>query len=394
MRLATRCPSCATMFLVVQDQLRVSEGWVRCGRCANVFNAVDDLIDVDQGNPVQLDLASLQPGARPGEPVFRGPSLNDGSGYEAAAPAPPATAPREPADHLDDDFDMPDDPGAASAQPSLGDDPWTLQPPLSDAPAAGHAPRDPAMPDRLLRTPSQPDDDDLASSIAPGGGSGWSTLTPAEPPPSPAIDSLPDPRPDAAPSDLPNFVRNADRAERWKRSPMRAGLGLAALLLLLLAAAQMALLWRDNLAARLPALAPALQAACLPWGCQVQPLRRIDQLAVDSSSLVRVDDEPFAVAAVAASGSNGASSPAASAGQRYRLSVLLHNRADTAVMAPAIELALTDGRGELVTRRVLQMADFGAAPGALSAGQELPLRLLLATGTQRIEGYTVELFYP
>ena len=37
--LATRCSACGTVFRVVPDQLRVSEGWVRCGRCAEVFNA-------------------------------------------------------------------------------------------------------------------------------------------------------------------------------------------------------------------------------------------------------------------------------------------------------------------------------------------------------------------
>ena len=43
MTLATRCPSCQTLFKVVPDQLRVSEGWVRCGRCAEVFNAAQHL---------------------------------------------------------------------------------------------------------------------------------------------------------------------------------------------------------------------------------------------------------------------------------------------------------------------------------------------------------------
>jgi predicted Zn finger-like uncharacterized protein len=45
--LAARCPACGTVFRVVQDQLRVSEGWVRCGRCAEVFNAIEGLVDVD-----------------------------------------------------------------------------------------------------------------------------------------------------------------------------------------------------------------------------------------------------------------------------------------------------------------------------------------------------------
>lgn len=39
MSLITRCPACGTMFNVVSDQLKVSQGWVRCGQCAVVFDA-------------------------------------------------------------------------------------------------------------------------------------------------------------------------------------------------------------------------------------------------------------------------------------------------------------------------------------------------------------------
>jgi predicted Zn finger-like uncharacterized protein len=45
--LATRCSACGTVFRVVQDQLRVSGGWVRCGRCGEVFNAVESLVDLE-----------------------------------------------------------------------------------------------------------------------------------------------------------------------------------------------------------------------------------------------------------------------------------------------------------------------------------------------------------
>ena len=48
MSLATRCTSCGTVFRVVQDQLKVSEGWVRCGRCDEVFNALEGLFDLDR----------------------------------------------------------------------------------------------------------------------------------------------------------------------------------------------------------------------------------------------------------------------------------------------------------------------------------------------------------
>lgn len=45
MSLITRCPTCGTMFKVVPDQLKVSEGWVRCGHCAEVFDATAHLHD-------------------------------------------------------------------------------------------------------------------------------------------------------------------------------------------------------------------------------------------------------------------------------------------------------------------------------------------------------------
>ena len=51
MSLATRCTSCGTIFRVVQDQLKVSEGWVRCGRCEQTFNALEGLFDLEREAP-------------------------------------------------------------------------------------------------------------------------------------------------------------------------------------------------------------------------------------------------------------------------------------------------------------------------------------------------------
>ncbi len=39
----TRCPSCATLFKVVADQLRISDGWVRCGQCQQIFDAAANM---------------------------------------------------------------------------------------------------------------------------------------------------------------------------------------------------------------------------------------------------------------------------------------------------------------------------------------------------------------
>ena len=63
MSLITRCPACQTLFKVVPDQLRISEGWVRCGQCDEIFDA---------------SLHLLQAAPEEGMPAFRseGPVAN------------------------------------------------------------------------------------------------------------------------------------------------------------------------------------------------------------------------------------------------------------------------------------------------------------------------------
>jgi predicted Zn finger-like uncharacterized protein len=99
--LATRCSACGTVFRVVPDQLRVSEGWVRCGRCSQVFNALEALVDLETGLPRRTggglapltqdespdaDFDIAEPAAKPGAPPLPPP------------PPPPPAPPRAPAD--------------------------------------------------------------------------------------------------------------------------------------------------------------------------------------------------------------------------------------------------------------------------------------------------------
>ena len=74
MSLITRCPACGTMFKVVPDQLKISEGWVRCGQCAEIFDATASL-QGPQGT------ATPMPGAAPVAPAA-----------PVATPAPVASA--------------------------------------------------------------------------------------------------------------------------------------------------------------------------------------------------------------------------------------------------------------------------------------------------------------
>ncbi len=111
MSLAARCPACGTVFRVVQDQLRVSEGWVRCGRCAEVFNAIESLVDLEAdaaarpnpkaarsdrvledlarvGGGVDIELAPEGDGAATATPA----SVEGGAAANAAAPDVGASA--------------------------------------------------------------------------------------------------------------------------------------------------------------------------------------------------------------------------------------------------------------------------------------------------------------
>ena len=272
MSLATRCPSCGTVFRVVLDQLRISEGWVRCGRCNAVFDAAEVLFDIDLGTPVQLDLsppAAIQPldlpahtalpppepqavesTAPPDEPVV----ITDWDGPEHEPTASPATAPN-PATEL----------GPAQRQ--------RIEPQFDRASAGLHA--EPLFDAPLLRSPSVDDVDEIRISDA-------GPVTVPAPQAWAAVEG-----PAAAPP--PKFLQAADRAAWWRKPAVRTGLAAGVALLAMTAVLQAALLERDTLAAQVPATAPLLQALCRLGGCQVQPPRRIDAITVDSSALGRLD---------------------------------------------------------------------------------------------------------
>jgi predicted Zn finger-like uncharacterized protein len=342
MSLATRCPTCATAFRVVQDQLKVSNGWVRCGRCGEVFNATDGLYDLDDGaSPAPSDTAA-PPGAtlvRQARPDWPGPQqqTQTATAVMPPSPFPPHYAPTEPM-------------GLDDRPPPAG----TVFDDLATPPGAAA---------------SLPPDEEIEALIA-------ANRNAVEPDSAPAADdfSLPaEPSELATDADLPTpgFVQQADRAARWRRPWVRALLSLVVLGLGALLLAQVAYVQRDLIAARLPALQPALAAMCREAGCRIEPLRRIEPLTVESSGLVRVEGSPL-----------------------YRLSLVLRNRDDTALKLPALELSITDPSGELVARRVLSPAEAGAKDDTIGAGQEVAMQSLLSVAERRVAGYTIELFYP
>ncbi len=86
MSLATRCPACGTIFRVVQDQLKVSEGWVRCGQCHEVFHGIEALFDLDSDPAIAARRAATRPPLAP-------PPTRVFADARASAPIPMPTAP-------------------------------------------------------------------------------------------------------------------------------------------------------------------------------------------------------------------------------------------------------------------------------------------------------------
>jgi predicted Zn finger-like uncharacterized protein len=84
----TRCPSCATSFKVVADQLRISEGWVRCGQCKEVFDASAHLLPVAPAALLpDVSLTDVRP---PPAPTTRASDAERAWGGGSVSPSPSA----------------------------------------------------------------------------------------------------------------------------------------------------------------------------------------------------------------------------------------------------------------------------------------------------------------
>ncbi len=90
MTLATRCAACGTAFRVVEDQLKVSDGWVRCGSCNGVFNASEHLFSLPEAPQATGDAAAVE--ASLDDAVDESAVLGEGA-VDFAAPVEAGAAP-------------------------------------------------------------------------------------------------------------------------------------------------------------------------------------------------------------------------------------------------------------------------------------------------------------
>ncbi len=433
MSLITRCPNCSTMFKIVPDQLRISEGWVRCGHCSDIFDASRHLQSHDE-------VARVADGANAPAPAA---ATDPAAGTTATVTSPPDTTPALGFPPLSDDpvsVSMPPPMPASAAAPTEAPSVWLRRSGASallhrgDAPApaevqeedddlfhprSGHSTawqetrQEPYA--GLAHAPANPFDDTdsvhpaAPSARAPTAGRPVPTEGPLAVPiltedvpsalllqtadsdvaQSPLYDSVfsvpeapmagtaeaaaeSDPDEDAKLLEL-DFVRIAERKAFWRRPAVVAASALVCVLLAVALAGQAALRERDRLAATVPTLRPVLAALCVPLSCQVGPRRQIEAIAIEGSAFNKTR------------------------GNLYQLSIDLRNSATTPLAMPALELTLTDTDGQTLVRRVLEPADLRAPQllqpqGAWSG--TLPMRMQDPAMASRIAGYGLLAFYP
>lgn len=173
--------------------------------------------------------------------------------------------------------------------------------------------------------------------------------------------------------DEPEFVRRGRQRERSGKA-MRIAMLLGSVLLLLALAAQVVMHFSTALAARYPALKPALVSLCEVVGCRVELPARVDQLVIDTGELTTLG------------------------GDAYTFSTQLRNQGDSVQAWPSIELTLSDADDKPLVRRVFGPRDYLPAGPLLGLGfaahAEQPVKLHFRVAQAQPSGYHVAVFYP
>jgi predicted Zn finger-like uncharacterized protein len=428
MALATTCPQCKTSFKVIPDQLKLRRGLVRCGVCQHVFSGIDYLRYVDDSGKARQKAGAGAGGpgsgtaqVPAGPPVAAGDraagsgrsqasasgvagragGTGNGPGTRfAPAAADPSAASNSPQTIIaaDEDlktaFFLSDSTFGPYSQTRAED----VVPPRSIvardvSPPARVEPGGPAREgEEAVARRGQADLDahEEQSTSRRNRGRSGNLLGAAE-----------DDDPEVAAANL--LARQARDAYRGGGSGRRAGrsqatsrwpgsaeaLGpdeswslffadrrrrYAVIALLVLAALQLTLLFRSEIASRVPALRPVVAALAAPFGLGVDAVRSLGSLSIESFELQATGRE-----------------------DRLSLNAVLRNKDPHVVRWPAMELILTDQSSTVVVRKVILPSDYlnrNASRDGLPGRSEWPIRLNLDPGGLQLAGYSVALFYP
>ncbi|MDM0038370.1 DUF3426 domain-containing protein [Variovorax sp. J22G21] len=387
MSLVTRCPSCATTFKVVRDQLRISDGWVRCGRCSNVFDATLDLQEAPEAGTAAPAAAPEEDGAasssteadppsspEPEPPALPEPEAQSSTPLKAAFPPPAWPGIGVVAD---EPWPTPSVPAPAEPMPVLARSSLVSSvEALDDFSAVVEQAADAQLQKALRRARI----DAVRSARARKAAQPPTEPLPREEtssPPMPVVSaaSVSEARVEELPPSEPLFAEPTAVEHSHGTKAGRATV-IAAVVCALLLVLQVLRHERDTIVARQPSWRPVLEAICGATGCELSALRQIGAITIDGAAFAREKS-----------------------GDGYRLNFTLRNAVAMPLAMPAVELSLLDTQERPVVRRVLMPSDFGAPP-VLAAKAErtasLPLALtgLDSAALQPVAGYRVVAFYP
>ncbi|WP_271008460.1 DUF3426 domain-containing protein [Paucibacter sp. B51] len=455
MSLATRCTACGTIFRVVEDQLRVSEGWVRCGRCAEVFDAREQLFDIDLEAPPPwppapahdtpaVDLSTQDDGRwAPSPPPTSSPPVPiPASAYAPPPPrpvdltaAPPHKEPRPGHDSI-----------VAAAMDSRHEPRWVDEPGLDAGGAKDPAPRwtepeiEPSLEQQVaqeveqemarlsaqraqLEAQAQAEADiqqqayeeeqarlqaELAAAEASQRAQAQLAQL-AQQKATPAPHSPGEGDHGFQPTTLGEngellAAAEAEATKAVKPEGTAAGGesnsgGAPSELPTFMRPARQATIWNRlwvrvslGLLCGLALAALGLQAT---WQFRDALVARYPQLRADLQAFCAVAHCEIKPWQRLDSFSVDASALSqAGSGHHYKLALTLRNKSEYELALPWVELSLTDANGQLIARRALAPKDFNLSQDALAAATELPVQALLTTGDKAVSGYSVELFYP
>jgi predicted Zn finger-like uncharacterized protein len=362
MALATKCPQCGALFRVVADQLKLRGGLVRCGQCRAVFDAIGSLTYVDDAALAQVSTAT------------------------AATPAPP-TIPS---------------PEEAAARQALGPSTTLRIAPVAPATLAGNVPlrielpkpppEEPAMVRRRAKAAAQEraesgetapaaygSEDKVPTLLAPDASRAGvedaarvaADVEAVERPSSPAEARGEEPLDAEAP---PSFMR----PKRRKARGFSVVFGGGSVLLVLLAAVQLAVIFRSELMIHWPQSRPLLAELCAVFRCTVSWPTQADQLAVIGTELQSI--------------------PGTDA---LELTAVIRNRAGFKQALPAVEVTLMDARNRALARKVFTPADYLASAGEPSSrlqegfgpGSDFTIRIFFEARGLAPAGFLVYPFY-
>ncbi len=447
MSLATRCTHCDTIFKVVQDQLKVSEGWVRCGRCHEVFNAMPSLFDLDSEVPPPRRMAPAPapvPAPIPSPPPISAHTpLTSADLAFGSAPLPattefdldtsvhlPASEPPEEvpdtdeSDALDSRFLLPPRDGQRLVRRPPGPEFADAQFPsdvileaeeewAASLPAGTYAE---APTETSMAAPNEAPAQDF-NEPAP-----WpvpSSLTSATLLRSPSAANKPQPSSQAfgeegntqPPRMGEDFVPEQAKVQpppslRKGRSGTR-GRDPSTQTPEFVKRAQRQAFWRHpaTRGVLLTMLLGLTLGLCLQlahqfrdlvvaYAPEARPLMTAwcDQVGCQIKPPLRMEVLQVDSATLLRTASEGP--------DRYRLTVSVHNRSDIDVAWPHLDLSLTDERGAVIARRAFQVSDarqgatLAPLPAAVPQQQSTTLQWSLKLDKLQPAGYTAELFYP